>query len=185
MTKANQIASGMTINIKGDVCRVESAVTVTVSRGIPFVKTILKDLMTGKTIEKSFKVDADIEEVKLEVKDIEYLYLEGANHYFLDVQGLDQVCVDAGIIGDKVNYLKEGTRLGAMFYGSQVFSIELPPFLELMVVSTEDHKGKANLSNSTKVAVVETGAKIEVPLFIEAGDVIKVDTEENEFVQRV
>jgi len=185
MTKATQIAPGMTLNIDGSVCRVESAVTVTVARGVPFVKTKLKNLITEELHEKSFKLDAEVEEVKLSERMIEYLYIEGSNHFFLDIDELDQVNVDASIIGDKVNFLKEGIQLKAMFYGDRIFSVELPLYLELVAVKTEDHKGRANLSNSTKIAVLETGAKIEVPLFIEAGDVIKVDTENNEFVQRV
>jgi elongation factor P len=87
-------------------------------------------------------------------------------------------------VGDKTNYLKEGTNVTASFYGDTVFSIELPQFLELMVAKTEK-EDEVPLSNSNKIAVLETGAKIEVPSFIEVGDIIKVDTKSNEYIQRV
>jgi len=89
------------------------------------------------------------------------------------------------VIGDKVNFLKEGIELKAMFYGTSIFSVELPQFLELMVVKTEESESAVHVANATKLAILETGAKVEVPMFIESGDIIKVDTQTNEYIQRV
>ncbi|MEN9654838.1 MAG: elongation factor 1, partial [Chlamydiota bacterium] len=97
------------------------------------------------------------------------------------VGNLEQVLVQPGILADKVHYLKEGIPVRAMFYGDAIFAVELPQFLEIMVVKTEIAQSGA----TTKRAVLETGAKVDVPLFIESGDVIKVDTHGNEYIQRV
>ena len=183
MIKSSQIVPGMIISISKKIFRVESAVMVTVSRGVPFIKTKLKNLMTDDLVDKNFKQDQEVEEVKLQERAIEYLYLEGKSHLFLDIEELDHVQIEQTMIEDKVQFLKEGVRLKAMFYGKQVFSIELPQFLELMVVKSED--GAASMGSTTKVAVLETGARVDVPLFIESGDIIKVDTSAVEYVQRV
>lgn len=185
MTTSNQIAPGMTISVDGKIYRVESCVKVTVAKGVPFIKTKLKDLMTEEIIEKNFKLGQTIQDVSLLEKRLEYLYLEGKDYLFLDIGNLEQVLVPSAIIGDKVNYLKEGIELKAMFYGNAIFSVELPQFLEIMVVKTENSDSPAHLANSTKTAVLETGAKVEVPLFVESGDIIKVDSHTNEYIQRV
>jgi elongation factor P len=184
MTTANQISPGMTLNIDGKIFRVESSVKVTVAKGTPFVKTKLRNLLNDETIEKNFKLDQTVQEVSLVERQIEFLYPEGKEYLFLDIGNLEQVLVPSHILGDKVHYLKEGIGVKAMFYGDTIFAVELPQFLEIMVVKTDGGEAAAN-SNSTKKAVLETGAKVDVPLFIESGDVIKVDTHANEYIQRV
>ncbi len=184
MTTANQITPGMTLNIDGKIFRVESSVKVTVAKGTPFVKTKLRNLITDETIEKNFKLDQTVQEVSLIERTLEFLYPEGKEFLFLDIGNLEQVGVPSSILADKVHYLKEGIQVKAMFYGETIFAVELPQFLEIMVVKTEGAEAAAR-SNTTKKAVLETGAKIEVPLFIESGDVIKVDTQVNEYIQRV
>lgn len=184
-TLSNQITPGMILSLEGKIYRVESCVRVTVAKGTPFIKTKLKNLISDEAVEKNFKLNQPIEEVSLQERHLEFLYLEGKNYLFLDVGNLEQVLVAASVIGDKVNYLKEGVDAKAMFYGEAIFSIELPQFLELMVLKTEASTSASSVSNATKIAILETGAKIEVPLFIEAGDIIKVDTHTNEYIQRV
>jgi len=187
MTTANQISPGMTINFDGKIFRVESSVKVTVAKGTPFVKTKLRNLITDEAIEKNFKLDQVIQEVNLAERVLEFLYPEGKEYLFLDVGTLEQTPVSSQILSDKVHFLKEGIQVKAMFYGETIFAIELPQFLEIMVVKTEnaDSDASAGGSSATKKAVLETGAKLQVPLFIESGDVIKVDTQTNEYVQRV
>jgi elongation factor P len=185
MTTSNQISPGMTLNVDGKIYRVESSVKVTVAKGQPFIKTKLKNLMNDEVLEKSFKLNQDIQEVSLTERKLEYLYLEGKDYLFLDVGSLDQVLVPSDIIGDKVNYLKEGIEIKSMFYGDSIFSVELPQFLELMVVKTELLEAASHVANADKLAILETGAKIEVPMFIESGDIVKVDTLTNEYIQRV
>lgn len=183
MTTANQITPGMTLNIDGKIYRVESSVKVTAAKGTPFVKTKLRNLITEETIEKNFKLDQTVQEVSLLERNLEFLYPEGKEYLFLDIGNLEQVLVPANILADRVHYLKEGIQVKAMFYGDTIFAVELPQFLEIMVVKTEG--AEAARSATTKKAVLETGAKIDVPLFIESGDVIKVDTQTNDYIQRV
>lgn len=182
---SNQITPGMIINLDGEVYRVESSVKVTMARGVPFVKTKLKNLMTDEVLEKSFKQDQTVTEVKLNERQLEYLYLEDKKHLFFDIENLEQVLVDQDIVGSKDNYLKEGIVVDAHFYGETIFSVDLPQFLELLVVKTEDLDASNPMSASNKRAVLETGARLEVPMFIESGDIIKVDTENEEYVQRI
>jgi len=185
MTTANQISPGMTLNIDGKVFRVESSVKVTVAKGNPFVKTKLRNLLNDEIIERNFKLDQIVQEVSLVERSLEFLYPEGKEYLFLDIGNLEQVLVSAQVLGDKVHYLKEGIQVIAMFYGDTIFSVELPQFLEIMVVKTESAEQAAAGSSATKSAILETGAKIAVPLFIESGDVIKVDTQVSEYIQRV
>lgn len=182
---SNQITPGIMISLDKNIYRVESAVKVTVAKGTPFIKTKLKDMMSDEVIEKNFKEGQVIQEVNLDERKLEYLYLEGKDYLFLDIGGLEKVLVSKNIIGDKVNYIKEGIIVKAMFYGDTIFSLELPQFLELQVVKTELNESMAQMANATKTAFLETGAKIEVPLFIETGDILKVDTAEGEYIQRV
>ncbi|MCH9617381.1 MAG: Elongation factor P [Chlamydiia bacterium] len=182
---SNHITPGMIINLEGEVYRVESSVKVTMARGVPFVKTKLKNLINDQVVEKSFKQNQSVTEVKLNERELEYLYLEDKKHLFFDISGLEQVLVTQEIMGDKDSYLKEGIIVNAHFYGETIFSVELPQFLELLVVKTEDLDASNPMSASNKRAVLETGARMEVPMFIESGDIIKVDTENEEYVQRI
>ncbi len=182
---SNQITPGIMISLDKKIYRVESAVKVTVPKGTPFIKTKLRDVVTDGTIEKNFKEGQVVQEVTLDEHALEFLYTEGKDYLFLDAGNLEKVLVSKNILGDKINYLKEAIEVKAMFYGDTIFSIELPQFLELMVIKTEMDEAVAQMANATKLAFLETGAKIEVPLFIETGDIVKVDTSANEFIQRL
>jgi len=181
MTTANQMTPGMTLHLDGKIFRVESSVKVTVAKGTPFIKAKLRNLLTEEIIERNFKLDQPVQEVSLLERALEFLYPEGKEYLFLDIGNLETVLIPSTVLGDKIHYLKEGTQVKAMFYGETIFSIELPQFLEIMVVKTETPGAAA----PAKKAVLETGAKVEVPLFVESGDVIKVDTQIGEYVQRV
>ncbi len=183
MTTTNQISPGMVLNISGKLYRVETSVRVTVPKGTPFIKTKLKDMATGKVSERNFKLNQGITDVALEERTLEFLYLEGKNYLFLDLGNLDQVLVPPEVVGDNAQYLKECVQLKGSLYGDTVFSIELPQFLELMVTKTEAGEGAGGAV--AKMAILETGARIEVPPFVEAGDIIKVDTKTDEYIQRV
>jgi elongation factor P len=184
MATSNQITPGMTISLNNKLYRVESAVKVTVPKGTPFIKTRLKGLNSNEVIEKNFKLNQPIKDVSLIERRLEFLYPEGDSFLFLDIVNLDQVMVPASVVGNKVNYLKEGVELKAFFYGDTIFAVELPQFLELMVGRTQNDDELLS-TNGTKLAILETGAKVEVPPFIEAGDIIKVDTKTDEYIQRV
>jgi elongation factor P len=180
-----QISPGMIIAIGKSIFRVESSVKVTVTKGTPFIKTKLKDLVTDEVTEKNFKIGQKVQEVTLNEKNLEFLYPEGKDYLFLDVENLEKVLIPAAIISDNVNYLKEGTPIKAKLYGDSVFSIELPQFLELMVIKADSSDSKMHVTSATKKVILETGATIEAPLFVETGDILKVDPKNNEFIQRV
>ena len=183
MVLSNQINPGMTISLNGKLYRVESSVKVNVPKGTPFIRTKLRDLTSQELIEKSFKLNQEVKDVSLVEKRLEFLYPEGKDYLFLDIHTLDQVLIPSSIIGNQVEYLKEGIELNASFYGETIFTVELPQFLEIMIGKIEETK--ASSLNGTRIALLETGAKIEVPPFIEAGDIIKVDTKTGDYIQRV
>lgn len=185
MVASNNITPGMTLSINGKLYRVESSVKVTVPKGTPFIKTKLRDLATNDQVEKSFKLDQSVKDVSFAERRLEFLYLEGKDYLFLDVGSLEKVLVPEDIVGANINYLKEGVELKASMYGETIFAVELPQFLELMVAKTEGEENRKAAANGTRVAVLETGAHIEVPPFIEVGDIIKVDTKTDEYIQRV
>ena len=183
MATSNQLSPGMTVSLNNKLYRVESSVKVAVPKGAAFIKVKLKDLATNETIEKNFKPNQAIKDVSLAERRLEFLYPEKDQFLFLDVVNLEQVLVPSAVVSDKVNYLKEGVELKAFFYGDAIFAVELPQFLELMVVRTHHEKGADG--SDTKIALLETGAELEIPPFIESGDIIKVDTRANEYIQRV
>lgn len=186
MVLSNNITPNMILSINGKLYRVESVVKVTVPKGTPFIKAKLKDLVSNEMVEKSFKLNQNIKDVNLTERRLEFLYLEGKDYLFLDIGNLEQVLVPSNIVGNRINYLKEGVDVKASFYGDTIFSVELPQFLELMVSKTEEvGKSKSVAPNATKSATLETGARVEVPPFIEVGDIIKVDTKTDEYIQRV
>jgi elongation factor P len=184
MTTSNQITPGMILSIDGKMYRVESMVRVTVPKGAPFIKTKLREVNSGKGIEKNFKLNQTVTEVALIERRLEFLYMEEHSYLFLDIANLEQVLVSPQVVGKQANFLKEGVELKASFYGSAVFSMELPQFLELTVAKIEAEKGKGAAAPA-RTAILETGAHVEVPPFIEVGDIIKVDTRTSDYVQRV
>lgn len=185
MVTSTQLVPGTVLSIEKKLYRVESTLKVTVPKGNPFIKVQLRDLTNEKLEERNFKVGQELEEVSLNERVLEFLYLEGKNYLFLDALTLDTVTVSPDVIDEKANYLKEGIELNATFYGDNVFSVELPQFLELMVAKTQPMDEGMQMTNSTKEAVLETGAIVQVPPFIETGDIIKVDTTTHDYIQRV
>ena len=144
----------------------------------PFMKCKLRHLLTHEIVEKNFRLNQDVEEVALDERRLEYLYPEGKNHIFLELGTLELLNVEDSIVGKKSHYLKEGVEVKGLGFGSTIFSLELPQFLEIMVASVLEKGG-------TRFARLETGAEIEVPPFIDVGDVVKIDTKSGDYIQRV
>jgi elongation factor P len=180
MTLAQNVVPGAILSLNGEVVRVESAMKVSALKGRPLVKVKLRRLSNDEVFEKNFKLDQVLDEVSLSERELEFLYPEKDYYLFLDTWTLDQVSVSSSCLGEKVFYLKEGTQVKAICYGELIHAIELPQFLEIMVVKTESSE-----MEGVKKAVLETGARLIVPMFVEAGDVLKVDTQVNEYIQRV
>lgn len=172
----------MTLSINNKLYRVESSVKVTLPKGVPFIKAKLRDLASQTVVEKNFKLNQVLKDVVLNERKLEFLYPQGNEFLFLDIQNLNQVSVPASAVGSAVNYLKEGVEVKAFFYGDLIFAVELPQFLELIVAKTES---KEEADNEEEIAILETGAKISVPSFVKVGDMIKVDTKIEEYIQRV
>lgn len=183
MVLSSQLTPGMILLMKDKLYRVESCVKVAIPKGTPFIKVKLRDFETDALVEKSLKLNQTVTDVALIERKLEFLYVEGKDYLFLDVGTLEQILVPSHIVGDKVNYLREGIDVKASFYGPTLFSVELPQFLELMISKIES-PGAGN-ENSSKIAHLETGATVEVPSFIEVGDIIKVDTRTDEYIQRM
>lgn len=179
MVASSNLTPGMTISISGKLFRVESCLKVTVPKGTPFIKAKLRDLSTNGVVEKSFKLDQQIKDVSLAERRLEFLYPEDAGYLFLDIGNLEQVNIPEDVVGNKMNFMKEGVEVKASFYGDSIFAVELPQYLELMIAKIEGESG------GNRRAVLETGAKILVPQFVEAGDIVKVDTVTEEYIQRV
>lgn len=185
MVESQQISPGMTLSIRGKLFRVESVVKVTVPKGTPFIKAKLRDVESDKLQEKNFKLKQQVKAVELIERELEFLYPESSDYLFLDINDLEIVGIPSQVIADRINFLKEGVELKASFYGDVVFSVEMPQFLELMIVDADSTDDSVPVANATKQATLETGASVEVPPFVEVGDIIKVDTRSGEFIQRV
>ncbi len=185
MVLASQLAPGMTVMMTKVPYRVESVVKVTAQKANPFVKVKLQSLISQESVEKNFRLTQELDEVALEEHRLEYLYPEGKGFVFLDTGTLDVVKVLKEIIGSKAHYLKEGIEVKGACFGPTIFAVDLPQFLELMISSIETGDEGGKQGGGTRTATLETGAKLEVPPFIDVGDIIKVDTKLEEYIQRV
>ncbi len=182
---SKNISPGTVVMMSDKLYRVESTVKVTVGKGNPFIKIKLRNLATDKCIERNCKPTQKFDIVSLSERKLEFLYLEGDHYLFLDIDTLEQATVPVHVVVEKALYLKEGVEVKGSCYADAIFSIELPQFLEIMVVMIEDDNEEVLVADVNKTAILETGAKIEVPQFIKVGDIIKVDTSIGEYTQRV
>lgn len=184
MISVNEIKNGMTLSIDGTLFIVSWFQHVKPGKGGAFVKTRLKNLKTGAVLEKTFRSMETVEQVILEEKVMEYLYGEGDNYWFMDTSNYEQVPLTKDVIGDGVIYLKENAKVKAVYYEGKIVGLEMPTFVELKVVETEPGFKGDTVSGSYKPATLETGAVVQVPLFIKVGDVLKIDTRIGEYIQR-
>lgn len=150
-----------------------------------FVRTKLKNMKTGKVIENRFRAGESIDQVRVERKTCQFLYRDGSDFVLMDTETYDQFNVMAELIGNGEKYLKENTNIDILFDGMKIIAIELPVFVNLEVTMTEPGLKGDTVSNTLKAATVETGATVMVPLFINQGDVLKVDTRTGDYVERV
>ncbi len=185
MAQASQIRNGMVLNIDNNLWQVVEFQHVQPGKGGAFVRTKIKNLQTGRVIERTFRADEKVNDVRVETKQMQYLYRDGDLFYFMDNETYEQVAVNADLISDAQNFLKEGENVDILFHGSDAVGIELPFFVELQVVETEPGIKGDTVSGATKPAKLETGAVVQVPLFIEEGDVLKIDTRTGTYVERV
>ena len=154
-------------------------------KGGAFVRTRMKSLVTGNVLDRTFRSGDKLEIPEMEEKQMQYMYKEGVNYYFMDVNTYDQLFVEEENLGDAKNYLKEGLVIDVSFYKGKAIGVELPNFVDLKVAKTEPGMKGDTAQNATKLAELESGFVLQVPLFLEEGEVIKIDTRSGEYITRV
>ena len=154
-------------------------------KGGAFVRTKVKNLLNGKVLEKTFRSGEKVDEADIEERTMQYLYLDGDNLIFMDQETYDQLPFGAEVVGDSRNFLKENTEVDVLFWNGNAVNIELPAFVELAVSQTDPGMKGDTASGATKPATLETGATVNVPLFIKEGEVLRIDTRSGEYVERV
>ena len=185
MLTAGDFKNGVTFEMEGKVYQVIEFQHVKPGKGAAFVRTKYKDVMTGTIREQSFNPTAKFENAVIERKDLEYLYNDGELYYFMDPETYDQVPLNADKLGDNFKFVKENTTCRISSWKGSVFSVEPPTFVELAVTETEPGVRGDTATNVTKEATLETGAVVKVPIFINEGEVLKIDTRTGEYVERV
>jgi len=185
MISTNNFRTGLTIEIDGEIFTVIEFQHVKQGRGSAFVRTKLKNIQTGNVFEKTFRAGEKVARAHLDRKKMQYLYQTGELYYFMDTETYEQVPVSEELVGDNKKFLKENMEVSVLFHNNTPIGIELPNFVELKVTQTEPGFKGDTATGGTKPAVVETGAKLQVPLFTELGDTIKIDTRTGEYISRV
>ena len=185
MISINSIKNGMTIIIDGNLYSVTWFQHVKPGKGGAFVKTKMKNLKTGAVLDKTFRSEEPVEQAFLEQKTMEYLYRDGDTLWFMDTSTYDQIPVMKKIIGGGIKFLKENARIKVDFHKGRIVAVELPLFIELRITETAPNYKGDTVSGGNKPATTETGAVVQVPMFIKTNDIIKVDTRTGEYIQRV
>lgn len=175
----------MTIRMGGELWTVVEFQHVNPGNWRAFVRTRLKNLKSGKVVEIRFRAGESVDAVRVESKEFQYLYSDGTGYVFMDKETYDQVTVDEEVVGEGVHFLKEGERVQILFNGNEIIALELPIAVELKVVETVPGVRGDTATGGQKPAKVETGATVNVPLFINEGDIIKVDTRTGSYLERV
>ena len=184
MVSTNNLKNGMTLKLDGQLWRVDYFQHVKPGKGGAFVRTTLKGVQTGKTIDKTFRAGEDVEQAILEKRPLQYLYREGDFYVFMDTEHFEQTPVPPEAIGAAASWIKEGDTIELVFHDGEVIDVNIPASVELAVADTEPGLQGDRVSGATKSATLETGAVVSVPLFIEPGERIKVDTRSGEYISR-
>lgn len=185
MIQATQLKPGMIIKHENNICIVLSVVHVTPGNWRGMVQTKLRSILDGRGFEYRFRSDEKVEVAQLEEHEVEYLYAEGDMHHFMDTQTYEQYALNTEALGDARNYLVPNIRCKIKFYESRPVGIELPLTVDLKVIETPPQLKGATATNSPKPATLETGLVIQVPQFVNTGDVVRIDTRTGEYLERV
>ena len=181
---AGEFRNGKTFEMDGKIMQVVEFQHVKPGKGAAFVRTKMKNVITGAVTETSFNPTAKFEEAFIERKDMEYSYNDGDLYYFMDTETYDQLPINKSTLGDDFRFVKENMNVKVLSYKGIVFAVEPPLFVELEVTETDPGFKGNTATNTLKPAVIETGATVQVPLFIEIGDKIKIDTRTGEYLER-
>ena len=184
MITAGDFRNGVTFEMDGKVMQVVEFQHVKPGKGAAFVRTKMKNVITGAVTETSFNPTAKFEQAFVDRKEMEYSYNDGDLYYFMDMETYDMLPVNKSVLGDNFKFVKENMTCKIMSYKGSVFGVEPPNFVDLEVTETEPGIKGDTATNVTKPATLETGAEIKVPLFINAGDRIRIDTRTGEYLER-
>ena len=185
MIQATQLRRGNTILLNGELYQVMDFQHITPGNWRGMVQTKLKKLSTGSVIDHRFRSEDRVDRAILDEREMEYLYADGGNYYFMDTENYEQIHFNEETLGDAVNYLVPNSKIKIEFYEGKALGVELPATMDLRVVSTEPGMPSATVSNVLKPAKLETGLIVPVPHFIQEGELIRVDTSEGKYVERV
>ncbi|MFI3307364.1 MAG: elongation factor P [Mycoplasmatota bacterium] len=184
MVNVNDIKNGMTIVYEGAIYTILEFQHVKPGKGAAFVKTKLKNIRTGSTVEKTFNSSIKLEKAMIEKKPMQFLYATGEDYNFMDMNSYEQIELNKDQIGEFVSYLKENLEVNISFYQGELLGLVLPDKIEVEVTSTEPAVKGNTTNNTTKDCIVETGLLVKVPLFIEQGEIIVVSTSDGKYVSR-
>lgn len=184
MISTNDFKTGLTIELDGDVFSVVDFQHVKPGKGSAFVRSKLKNVKTGAVIEKTFNAGEKLPRARVDRREMQYLYNDGESYNLMDNQSYEQISVSQGQLGDAVKFLKENTNVYVLLYQSDVIGVELPNFVELEVTETAPGIKGDTASGGSKPATLETGAVVQVPFFIEVGDVLQIDTRTGNYLKR-
>lgn len=185
MVSAGEFRKGMTVEIDGGVWQIVDFQHVKPGKGAAFVRTKIKNVVNGNVLERTFNPTEKFPKAHVEKKDMEYLYSDGELYHFMDTETYEQLPLNKGQVEDALPYIKENMTVTIRFFKGEPFSVEAPNFVELEVAETEPGFKGDTATAGNKPAIMETGAKIMVPLFINTGDKIRIDTRTGAYMERV
>ena len=185
MISAGDFRNGITIELDNNIYQIIEFQHIKPGTGAAFVRTKLKNIKSGGVVEKTFRPTEKCPQARIDRKDMQYLYSDGDLYNFMDVESYDQIALSAEQIGDSLKFVKENEMVKMCSHNGSVFAIEPPLFVELAITETEPGFQGDTATGATKPATVETGANVLVPLFVEIGDAIKIDTRTGEYLSRV
>ncbi|MGF1589161.1 MAG: elongation factor P [Pleurocapsa sp.] len=184
MISSNDFRTGVTVELDGSVWRVVEFLHVKPGKGSAFVRTKLKNVQTGNTVEKTFRAGESVPQANLEKRSMQYTYKDGGEFIFMDMETYEETRMNGEGLGDRVNFLKEEMEVNVIFWNEKVLEIELPTSVVLKIIDTDPGVKGDTATGGTKPATVETGAQVMVPLFISIGENIKVDTRDGSYLGR-
>lgn len=184
MISASDFRNGVTLEIDNNIVQIIEFQHVKPGKGAAFVRTKYKNIITGAVLEKSFRPTEKFNAARIERKDMQYLYNDGELYYFMDTESFEQIGLNEETIGDALKFVRENDEVKVCSHNGNVFAIEPPLFVELEITETEPGFKGDTAQGATKPATVETGAVVYVPLFIDQGEKIKIDTRTGEYLSR-
>lgn len=184
MISSNDFRTGLTIEVDGDVYQIVEFQHVKPGKGAAFVRTKIKNVKTGAVIERKFNAGEKVPRARLDRREMQYLYKDGDQYVVMDNETFEQTSLTVEQIGENVKWLKENMNLGVLFYNGQVIGVDLPNTVELRVIETEPGVRGDTATGGSKAAVVETGATVQVPFFVNEGDILVIDTRTGTYVSR-